>query len=119
MVKAVILFHLCSASIFITLLVAYVIHGLIYPRVSGDIPLGPYTVDYKVGRVPFFTYGQFSINLYHRWWVVKDMTDFLATSGKGLRYETKSMWEHMGDCGLLYPAVFVYAWTGVNYLLFG
>lgn len=109
--------HLFSMSCFIVLLVAYIVHGSIYPRVSGTIPLGSHQVDYKVGRIPFVNAGKFFINLYRHWWVVDKLQDFLSTTGKELRYEYKSYWSHILDCGLLYPALFVYVWTGYNWLL--
>ena len=116
--QSAILFHLCAVSGFITLVVAYIVHGLIYPRVSGVIPLGPHQVDYKVGRIPFVNSGRFFVSLYQRWWLVDDVNSFLKDTGKDLRFETKSFWTHMLDCGLLYPAIFVYAWTALNHVLF-
>lgn len=116
--QSAIMVHLFAMSSFIVLTVAYIVHGLIYPRVSGTIPLGPHQVDYKVGRIPFVNSGRFFINLYRRWWAIKDMEEFLSGSGKELRYEHKSYWCHILDCGLLYPALFVYVWTGYHYLLF-
>lgn len=116
--KAAIVFHLFSVSCFVALLIAYIVHGLIYPRVTGIIPLGPHQVDYKVGRIPFVNSGKFFVNLYRVWWPVKDVPDFLATTGKELRYETKSYWAHILDCGLLYPALAIYVWVGMDYLLF-
>lgn len=110
--------HLSAMAGFIVLTIAYIVHGLIYPRVSGDIPLGPHQVDYKVGRIPFVNSGKFFVNLYHKWWLVDDVDSFLKDSGKNLRYETKSYWAHILDCGLLYPALFVYVWVGYQKLLF-
>lgn len=110
--------HLFAMSSFIVLTVAYIVHGLIYPRVSGVIPLGPHQVDYKVGRIPFINSGKFFVSLYRHWWLVQDVEHFLQDTGKQLRYETKSYWVHILDCGLLYPALFVYAWNGYHWLLF-
>lgn len=118
--KAAILIHLFSMAMFITLLVAYIIHGLIYPRVSGTIPLGPHTVDYKVGRVPFFSARKFFVKLYYRWQYVPDLNGFLQSSvGRDLKCEDKSYWTHLLDCGLLYPALYVYVYAGLDWLLFG
>ncbi|MNP80173.1 hypothetical protein D3C76_1781890 [compost metagenome] len=50
--------------------------------------------------------------------MVDDVKSFLKDTGKDLRFETKSFWTHMLDCGLLYPAVFVYVWTALNHMLF-
>jgi hypothetical protein len=110
--------HLFTMSLTIVLTVAYIVHGLIYPRVSGEIPLGPHQVDYKVGRIPFVNSGKFFINLYRHWWWVENVDEFLSTTGKQLRYETKSYWAHILDCGLLYPALFVYVWNGYHWMLF-
>lgn len=116
--KVLSLAFLFTMSMFVTLLVAYIVRGVIYPRVSGTIPLGPHTVRYKVGRIPFFTAREFYVYLYYRWQHVRDLEAFMHDPvGRGLKCEDKSYWGHIADCGLLYPALYVYVYVGLDWLM--
>ena len=108
---------LLCLSLGLTFLVAYLTHCMIYPRVSGVVPLSTHEVAYKVGRVPFVNAGKLFINLFQHWWVVRDMKDF-ARCYQSFKIETKSYWAHIVDCGLLYPSIAIYVWVGLDYALF-
>lgn len=99
---------LSVASILVTLFCAWGVWVSRYPYVTGILRTAG--TEFEVKRAFAIPYSKIYIRMFGTWHRVDNIKKFKEDYKSTLQVVEKSYWQHICDCGLIYPAVYGQTW---------
>jgi len=99
-----------------TVLVAFIVHRAIYPKVTGTLHIAGIEWSYRIGRILFYNAGTVYLWMYRGWVEIDRIESLQRLSKTPLTIHHMSVWQHVRDSHVIYPAILTMSYLGLAFI---